>query len=64
MALEFSGHESRRRPVTDPAMNVTFLAKRSKCRAHLPSYVQVETRPEARLLPPLAVSTETAGGVS
>lgn len=64
MLLESLRGESRRRPVEDPAMNAQFHAKRSERGAHLPWYVQVETRPEARLLPPLAASGEATSGVS
>jgi hypothetical protein len=43
---------------------MTSLSKGSYSKAHLPSYVQVETRSDARLLPPPCVSLEALGGVS
>jgi hypothetical protein len=43
---------------------MTSLSKGSYSEAHLPSYVQVEARSDARLLPPLLVSTEALGGES
>jgi hypothetical protein len=41
-----------------------FLSQNSICRASLPLYVQVDARPEARLLPPPNVPYGEHGGVS
>jgi len=56
--------ESRRRPVKDLAMTLQLLSRSSNSKAHLPSYVQVEARSEARLLPPPAASHGMHGGES
>ncbi len=59
--IEDTEPESRRRPVKDLAM-MLLLSRSSNSKAHLPFHVQVDARPEARLLPPPNASHGRHGG--